>query len=192
MNKMGLLVVAGAFALVIGGCSETKDMLGLTKKAPDEFAVYSRPPLSLPPNYSLRPPSPGRDRPQIIEPRDLAIDALLDSTALSPAARESAGGGGIEASPGVRAFWQSTGVPEADPDIRAIINRETTFLAEEDITAVERIMFWGVQTEYGTVVNAQGEAERIRQNMALGRPITEGETPIIERRRKAILDGIFN
>ena len=33
-----------------------ESMDGLDKRPPDEFTVYSRAPLSLPPNYDLRPP----------------------------------------------------------------------------------------------------------------------------------------
>ena len=42
--------------LVLSACSMfTKDNLGLGKKAPDEFMVTNRKPLSLPPEYDLRP-----------------------------------------------------------------------------------------------------------------------------------------
>ncbi|MEL0015072.1 MAG: DUF3035 domain-containing protein, partial [Rhodospirillales bacterium] len=41
------------------GCGSVKDELGLEKKAPDEFTVVRNAPLSLPPNYNLRPPKPG-------------------------------------------------------------------------------------------------------------------------------------
>ena len=48
----------------LAGCQNTKEMLGLTKRSPDEFQVVSRAPLSMPPDYSLRPPTPGAPRPQ--------------------------------------------------------------------------------------------------------------------------------
>src|SRR3954463_12091150 len=51
-------------AAAVAGCSSTKEMLGLTKRSPDEFQVVSRAPLSMPPDYSLRPPTPGAARPQ--------------------------------------------------------------------------------------------------------------------------------
>ena len=53
-------------AVVIGlqGCSEIQKAVGNTKQAPDEFAVVARPPLSVPPNFALRPPTPGEPRPQ--------------------------------------------------------------------------------------------------------------------------------
>ena len=54
MRKSVFVVLAVAF--VLSACStETKRKLGLTSQAPDEFMVMSRAPLSLPPEYDLRP-----------------------------------------------------------------------------------------------------------------------------------------
>ncbi|MFZ3236179.1 MAG: DUF3035 domain-containing protein, partial [Stellaceae bacterium] len=39
-------------------------MVGLDQPMPDEFAVESRAPLTIPPDFSLRPPDPGAPRPQ--------------------------------------------------------------------------------------------------------------------------------
>lgn len=53
---MKKLVICLAMAAALGACSNvTKEKLGLTKKAPNEFMVTTRPPLSLPPEYDLRP-----------------------------------------------------------------------------------------------------------------------------------------
>jgi hypothetical protein len=57
----------------------------------------------------------------------------------------------------------------------------------------ERLMFWRKpDPEYGTVVDASKEAQRIRENQALGKPVAEGVTPTIARRKRALLEGIFN
>ena len=41
---------------VLSACTQsTKQKLGLAKQAPNEFMVVSKPPLSLPPEYDLRP-----------------------------------------------------------------------------------------------------------------------------------------
>ena len=164
-------------------------MVSSSKQKPDEFMVYSRAPLSLPPDYGLRPPVPGRDRPQNVTPIDNARQALLAGRAPAASARPIAPGDGV--SPGVRFLLDKTGGAAADPGIRQLINEETTILAEEDESITESIMFWGTPTEYGTVVDPVQEARRIQENQALGRPLTEGETPTIERRRRALLEGIF-
>ena len=41
-----------------------KQALGIEPTSPDEFAVESRAPLTIPPDFDLRPPAPGVARPQ--------------------------------------------------------------------------------------------------------------------------------
>jgi hypothetical protein len=41
------------------------------------------------------------------------------------------------------------------------------------------------------VVDPQAEQQRIEENQALGKPVTEGETPTIERKKRGLLEGIF-
>jgi hypothetical protein len=58
-----------AFACLAGtallcGCSDFKQAIGLDPPMPDEFAVESRAPLTVPPDFNLRPPEPGAPRPQ--------------------------------------------------------------------------------------------------------------------------------
>src|SRR5215472_2925119 len=53
----------GALSL-LSACSGFKQMIGLDQPMPDEFAVESRAPLTVPPDFDLRPPSPGAPRPQ--------------------------------------------------------------------------------------------------------------------------------
>src|SRR5215831_10360831 len=57
-------VLCSAGALSISGCTDLKKAIGLEKSSPDEFAVESRAPLEMPPDFDLRPPQPGASRPQ--------------------------------------------------------------------------------------------------------------------------------
>lgn len=79
-------VIALAFAVV--GCSSgLKNDLGLSKKAPDEFAVVKNAPLSLPPDFNLRPPKPGEIGDGRLEQRDQARALLVsDRGVQAPAA----------------------------------------------------------------------------------------------------------
>ncbi len=188
MSKFGLIIAVSVGAALLGGCEEVRSVLGQTKSGPDEFAVYSRAPLSLPPDYGLRPPAPGTSRPQKVEPRNEARRAVLGARGAATGGRAAPAG----SSPGVQVLLRNLGTQDANPNIRATINRETTILAEEDKSFAEAVMFWNTPTKYGTVVDATKEAKRIRENQALGRPITEGEVPTIERKHEALLEGIFN
>lgn len=52
---MKKIVIILAVTALLGACSGMKKTLGIEKEAPDEFMVMSRAPLSLPPEYNLRP-----------------------------------------------------------------------------------------------------------------------------------------
>ncbi|MEM7045411.1 MAG: DUF3035 domain-containing protein [Pseudomonadota bacterium] len=48
----------GPFLAACGGGETVQQALGFEQKGPDEMAVIKRPPLIVPPDYNLRPPSP--------------------------------------------------------------------------------------------------------------------------------------
>ena len=57
------LVGASLLLLVLSGCGGMRAVLGMDQVGPDEFAVESRAPLLIPPDFNLRPPQPGATRP---------------------------------------------------------------------------------------------------------------------------------
>lgn len=171
-------------AFGLGGCSDARKALGYDKAPPDEFRIVSRAPLSLPPDYALRPPQPGASRPQEQSSQQAARQALLGNTAARPVAPEGA-------SPGEAALLARVGAPRTDPRIRELVDRESSALAEADRTFFDRLVFWRKEDEPGMVVDPQREAQRLRENQALGRSVTDGETPTIRRRKKGALEGIF-
>ena len=175
--------------VLTSGCEGLKQDLGIgVKRPPDEFTVYSRAPLSMPPDFAVRPPATASSASQAAAPREIARQAMTGGAAAPPAATEPLV---ASASPGLQEFLQRTGAGTAQSDIRAQINRETTILAEADQSFVERLMFWSDVPERSTVVNAPAETRRIQENQALDKPLSDGETPTIRRRPKALLEGIF-
>ncbi len=185
---LALLPMAG-IALLLGGCDQAREALGKNKRSPDEFAVYQRAPLSVPPSFSLRPPTPGSDRPVAEDPTAIAKQAVLGTTSpQGPAVYDPTPAAG---SAGLEILLRQAGAVGVDPNIRSTINRETTILVDEDKTFTERMMTWGKPIPPGRVVNPEEEQKRIQANQALGRPITEGETPIIERKERGLLEGLF-
>lgn len=175
------------FVVVLSGCESAKKIISRSKDAPDEFAVYQRPPLSLPPEFSLRPPDPSSNGPQAITPADQARAALLQQ---SPTIRrQSARDPNL--SDGLNAIMSKTGADQADASIREVVNSETSVLSKEDQRIADKMIFWVDDKPYeGTVVDAEKEQQRIRENQALGKPITEGETPQVKkaRSRKGLLE----
>jgi len=189
MRKLALILGGLALTVLVGGCEDTKQALGVGgKKAPDEFAVYAHAPLSLPPDYALRPPAPVAKRPQDVAARESARRAVFGGNPAGAVANPAPAG----SSRGLNDLLARTGALDTDPMIRTIVNRETSVLAEEDVTFTEKLMFWDTPTAYGTIVDADKEAKRVQENQALGRPVTEGKTPSIKKKRKALLEGLFD
>jgi hypothetical protein len=80
---------------------------------------------------------------------------------------------------------------DTQPDIRQIVDRESQTLREEDGYLYDVLVFWRDEVPPGRVIDAAAESKRLQENAALGKPVTDGETPTIERRKKALLEGIF-
>ena len=186
IKKTAFLISLMTVGALLVGCESARKVFGTEKTGPDEFAVYSRPPLSLPPDYRLRPPVPGTGRPQEQNTQNIAERAMLGKTLKASRNRKP-----VRGSIGVQALLRDTGGLNASPNIRTILNEETSILSVKDQAFVDRLIFWvDEKPSAGTVVDARKEQQRIRENQALGKPITEGETPQIKRKRsrKGLLD----
>lgn len=196
MQGLSILRIAGLLGLVLalGACEGVKKQFGLTKQSPDEFKVVARAPLTLPPDFTLRPPDPGAPRPQEGTASDQARKAVFRATQNGVPAADAAaaqpGGAGTGASVGERSLLKSAGATDIDPQIRALVNREAQEL-REDQGFMESLVFWRKTEQPGTVVDAEAEARRLRENAALGKNVTEGETPSIERRRRGLFENVF-
>lgn len=188
MLRHRALIVAAAVALGLSvglsGCGEARKSLGWDKSAPDEFRVVSRAPLALPPDFALRPPEPGAAPTNETSVREQAQVALLGKRLSSASTGEH--------SSGEAALLKAAGADKVVPGIRAIVNSETSALAQADKPFTDKLVFWREPAPTtGPVVDAQQETKRLRENQALGQSPTTGETPVIKRKKKALLEGIF-
>jgi Protein of unknown function (DUF3035) len=75
--RLGILSLVGAVA--VAGCTDFKRSIGLEQTMPDEFAVESRAPLTIPPDFDLRPPTPGAPRPQEKSADQQAKDVMAEA-----------------------------------------------------------------------------------------------------------------
>ncbi len=125
-----VVLVMGLAGLSLAGCQSAKTALGMTKVVPDEFAVVTKAPLVVPPDYALRPPTPGAPRPQELQPESQARVALLNERA------------GLERSDGERLLAAKAGADKADPLIRYVVDDEFGALAHKDPSFADRVMFW--------------------------------------------------
>lgn len=166
---------------------------GSRRSGPDEFGVVARAPLSQPPDYALRPPRTGAQRPNEVSPRDEARGQLLQASTAGGAAGTSlaAAGAGTGArtvggtarangangaageagfSRGEEALLREAGAVGIDPDIRVTVDRESGRVVEDE-SLVDSLVFWrkdGKPTE--KVIDPASESERLKRNAALGVP----------------------
>lgn len=147
------LGIVTLFAL--GACStEQKKELGLMKKAPDEFAVVTRAPLSQPPEYTLRPPRPGAGRPNEAPTVERARQTVFGVEDVRPEERS-------EPTP---EFLEKIGVNEADRGIRERLEDENKTYVEENKPVAEKLLFWRNDDEIqGDILDPKEEMERMQQ-----------------------------
>lgn len=185
-RSMPLLACAVA-ALALSGCGDARRAIGLDRTSPDEFAVVSRAPLSMPPSMSdLARPRPGAPRPQEPNPTQLAAATVFGGPARTPATVQRGSG-----SSGEKALMAQAAAKGIDPGIRNAVDQETTDLIVADRRWVDRLLFWQTQAAPFSVVDPAKESQRLREAQAQGKALNEGNVPTIERKRKAPLEGLF-
>ncbi len=175
--KIRLLLIAPAL-LSLTACEATKDQLGLTRRAPDEFAVLTRAPLQMPPAQEqgqaivLPRPQPGMARPQEIAPSVAAQAAILGQP--SSATMSSA-------STAENVLLQRANAGQSDPNIRNVVNREAIEDTEDNRPVVQRIMSIGNKNNTpATIVDAPAEMQRLKTNQQSGKAVTQGATPTLD------------
>jgi hypothetical protein len=187
-NRLLALTAAAALAAALAGCSSLRNTFGIERGGPDEFTVVRHAPLTLPPDYNLRPPQPGVPRPQENSPQLQARSVVVGSQS---GLVLGSGLGSMETpSSAESALLEQAGADRVDPAIRETLNQEAGF-DTVDRGFLEGLIFWREPEAPGDVVDAEAEAERLKTNAEQGLPATAGDTPIIKRRKKALLEGIF-
>ncbi len=171
MKGTGRTLVAIGGLLALAACSGTvQQKLGLERRVPDEFQVVRRAPLTLPPDFTLRPPTPGQP-------------AARNDTSL--AAREILTGRAAELpetmTPGEQALVAAVKV-EAEPDIRRKLVEDYGDLVDLDegnflfVLDFQRDQF----EPKGEVIDPAVEAEKLRAEGRARRVLTNrvGSRPL--------------
>ena len=106
MRRAFVTMSAMGAILAVTGC------LGGTASGPDEFRVVTKPPLSVPPEYSLRPPPAGTSIPTEADPTRTPVAAAFGSST------------GANASAVERALVAAAGANAVSPSIRSVVDYE--------------------------------------------------------------------
>jgi hypothetical protein len=182
MNLRSFLTLC-ATALALSACSNIREDLGLGRAPPDEFAVVDRPPLSMPPDFDLRPPRPGATRPQEVDESQHATEALFPSEPSKTADQKNPAPVPTGPSDSEKELLAATGGDKADPNIRETVNKETSQKVATDPHLVQGLLEWvhGAGDKPAATVDAAAEAARIKEAKDKGEPLNQGATPVIER-----------
>ena len=148
----------GTLALVasLSACESLNETFGFSKKPPDEFSVVRSAPLTVPPDYALRPPQPGAPNANEASVRDQAESVLLEEAGVSPAQSQPP-------TSGETALIDRAGAAGVDPNVRQMLDREVSRdEASEDKGLFDWLLFWQDDEPPGDVIDAEAEAERLR------------------------------
>jgi hypothetical protein len=178
MSLSRSIFLLGVAALFLTACGEVRESLGLGRNPPDEFAVVERPPLSMPPDFGLRPPRPGAPRPQDVGTDQQAQAALFGAKSSSGAKAPSVG---------EKAILEASGASKVDPNIREVVDRESAQRVVASPHLVQRLLDWNGDRRSGTIVDAGAESERIKKAQESDQPVNTGATPVIEKQKSGWL-----
>lgn len=185
-------------ALCVSACdgSTVKDTLGLYRSAPDEYTVVSRPPLSVPPQFGLQPPS-NSSRLGRTSASTQAESLVMGGTVSEGAAVRSDAvtiikkGAPVGVSKAESVFLRNAGAEQADPMVREKLAEEyyERVTQEESKGWLDSLDM--LSRDKDPLVNAKKEAERIQKNEDAGKPVTEGETPEVRSGDHGVLGDLL-
>lgn len=156
--------VLGASAVMLIGCQSIKNAAGLGKEGPDEFAVVTKQPLVIPPEYNLRPPRDGAPPTNQINPEDRAASAIYD-TDPTTAAKMIQG----DYSQAEKLLLAQANAANPDPSIRQEVASDGRAMEPANDTFTEQVLFWQDKPVPGTNVDAESEDKRLQSQKAAGK-----------------------
>jgi ABC-type phosphate/phosphonate transport system substrate-binding protein len=127
MKKSLLILAAGAALAATTACSSNGGGGGAT---PNEFRVVTKAPLSVPPEYSLRPPAAGTTTPAEVEAATTGVTTAFGTTM------------GVNASAAEKALVAAAGANAANAAVRAQVDYEEARAIRKTPSITDRVFFW--------------------------------------------------
>lgn len=126
MKKTILMLAAAAALAATSACSS----LGGQSSTPDEFRVVKKAPLIVPPDYSLRPPTPGQAQPFEVDPTRADVAVAFGTSV------------GVNASVSERALVRVAGANAVNPIIRQQVDFEEARIIRKSPQVSDGVMGW--------------------------------------------------
>jgi len=128
MKKSLLILAAGAALVATTACSSNGGSNG--GSTPNEFRVVTKAPLSVPPEYSLRPPAAGTTTPAEVEVATTGVTTAFGTTM------------GVNASASEKALVAAAGANAANAAVRAQVDYEEARAIRKSPSVTDRVFFW--------------------------------------------------
>jgi hypothetical protein len=189
MNYARLLAAASLAALTACSGNTVRNTLGLERAPPDEYRVVSRPPLSVPPQFTVRPPDPTAQAPGQIQASTQAsylITGTHPDAPGTPAPHSEGKSSSAESS-----FLQQVGADKSDPAVRSKLMEERLTVQDKQEEKSWWNPFASDPQPKETIVDAGKETQRIKSDTDAGKPVNEGETAVVKQRDTGVLGRIF-
>lgn len=156
--RVALRITAlGVLGLSLAACQSVRSAVGLVKSPPDEFAIATKAPLIIPPDFNLHPPRPGAAPTNQVSPT-AAAQAALFGASTSQIANSISG----NFSEGERLLLAKAGAAHADPAVRQEIAADNKSMEGANDSFTNQLLFGALSTPNdGTAVNADAEKARL-------------------------------
>ena len=169
MKRYSTIGLVAMTALSLAACASTG--------GPDEFRVVRKAPLTVPPEYNLRPPTLGQARPQELSPEAQARVAVFGVDV------------GQNASDGEKLFVKAAGGDAVDRNVRGLVDFDDNQALRKNRSFTDMILNFGGEAKE-PVVDAAAEAERLRAESEAVKDITGGGKVVIQPKQTSKLPGL--
>lgn len=130
------VVALSAGSVALAACDTIRDEAGLTKQSPDEFAVTTKAPLIIPPDFNLRPPSPGAAPLNQTDPTSSAELAMFNNADPATVAAQMPG----NYSTSEKMLLANAKAQTADPTVRAQLQSDERNMQGADSSFTDRLL----------------------------------------------------
>ena len=164
-------MVVLAAMVAVSGCTSIRKAAGVEKETPDEFAVVTKAPLVIPPDYNLRPPKPGALPTNQLSPTATAQAALAGDDNGTAATASTA-----TTSPAEQAILDHADAANADHSIRQQIASDEKSMQGADESFTDKLLFQSPTDNSDKPVNADA-ASHANTPGAAGQPAAATPAP---------------
>jgi hypothetical protein len=173
LNRLHAIALATVSLASLSGCA------ALTGTGtPDEFRVVRKAPLTIPPEYNLRPPAPGTSRPQELEPDAQARVAVFGADI------------GRDASEGEKLLVKSAGGDTLDRSVRAAVDYDSAQILRKPRSFTDQILNFGKKSGGDPIVDASAEAARLKSDQAGLADLIGDKQVVLKRKSSSKLPGL--